>query len=186
MGLIRRACDSSRGRVSRRGLNRQEGQCTALGRRPQNRASGTVPRTGKDRKGEVVTCRPRASPSSSRMGGMSGQLCQVCVLFLRFVSVGRSGWPVLVSCRSWLLPGYVPVSFRFLRECFSLTSDTDKGAHPITVHFCQVCPGYYCSGSSWAASSSLSPSGYCRLFSVPLGSPFFGVLAFFVRQWLQL
>ena len=102
---------------------------------------------------------------------------------LRFVSVpvGRSDWRVLVSCRSWLLPG----SFHFLRECFSLTSGTDKGADPITVHFCQVYPVYYCSGGSWAANFSLSSSGYCRLFSVPLGSPFFGVLTF-VRQWLQL
>ena len=40
------------------------------------------------------------------------------------VPVGRCGWRVLVSCLSWLLPG----SFRFLRECFSLASDTDKGA----------------------------------------------------------
>ena len=58
------------------------------------------------------------------------------------VPVGRSGWPVLVPCRSWLLPG----SSRCLRECFSLTSETDKGADPITVHFCQARPGNYCSG----------------------------------------
>ena len=62
------------------------------GHRPKNRHS--------ERKGKVVSCRPRASRSSSRMGGKSGRLCLVCVslLCLLVALVGRSWSPVAPGC----------------------------------------------------------------------------------------
>ena len=112
------------------------------------------------------------SSSGTQQEGMSGQCSALGLPTLVSVPVGRSGWRVLVSCRSWLLPG----SFRFLRECFSLTSDTDKNTDPITVHFCQVCPVYYCSGGFWAASSlfeflRLLPSIFGALWQSPFRCP---------------
>ena len=63
------------------------------GHRPKNRHS--------ERKDKVVSCRPRASRSSSQGRDVGSALPG-----LRFLAlpVGRSGWLVLVPCRSSLFP----------------------------------------------------------------------------------
>ena len=139
LGLIKRACDSSRGRVSCRGLNRRRVQCTALGRRPQNRHSqnGKVKLFSADRGHHVPA--PK--------GGMSGWLCLVCVslLCLLVALVGRSWSPD--PCRSWLFPWSSPVSSGvFLRYVLS-----GQGRRPRKPNISnQVRSGTYCSGGCWA------------------------------------
>ena len=65
------------------------------GHRPKNRHP--------QRKGKVVSCRPRASRSSSQGRGVGSALPGLRLLAL---PVGRSGWPVLIPCRSWLFPWF--------------------------------------------------------------------------------
>ena len=65
------------------------------GHRPKNRHS--------ERKGKAVSCRPRASRSSSQGRDVGSALSGLRLLTL---PVGRSGWPVLIPCRSWLFPWF--------------------------------------------------------------------------------
>ena len=107
------ARDSSRGRVSSRGLNRRRVLCTALGRRPWNRAAnkGHRLKNRHPQNGKVkLFPADRGHHVPAPKGGMSGWLCLVCVslLCLLVALVGRSWSPV--PCRSWLFPWSSPVS----------------------------------------------------------------------------
>ena len=81
------------------------------GHRPKNRHS--------ERKGKAVSCRPRASRSSSQGRDVGSAVSGLLFLVL---PVGRSGWLVLVPCRSWLFP-------------LVLSGLDDKGTVPSTGSF---------------------------------------------------
>ena len=114
------------------GLNRQEGQCTALGRRPQNRAKkGTDPRTGtQNGKVKLFSADRGASRSSSCRRDVGSALAG-----LRFpvVPVCCSGWPVLVPCRSWSLSW--ASLFLFLRISWRILVSAFQGHDPRTGQF---------------------------------------------------
>ena len=102
------ACDSSRGLGLQSGTQQAEGsvhcpRAPTLEPSSKRRAPTQEPAPS-ERKSKVVSCRPRASHSSSQ-----GRDVGLALSGLRFLAlpVGRSGWPVLVPL-SLVAPGCFP------------------------------------------------------------------------------
>ena len=118
------------GRVAKLALERRRVQQRSTratpelgeGRRPKNRHS--------ERKSKAVSCRPRASRSSSQGRDVGSALSG-----LRFLAlpVGRSGWLVLVPCRSWLFPLVL-----FGLDDKGTVPSTGSFRHPITYYSIDV------------------------------------------------
>ena len=78
--------------------------------RTEQQTEGADPKNRHSQNGKVkLFPADRGHHVPAPKGGMSGWLA-LSGLRLLALPVGRSGWPVLVPCRSWLFPWSSPVS----------------------------------------------------------------------------
>ena len=112
----------------------------------EQQTKGTDPRTG--------TLRTEKKSCFLPTAGITFQLpregCRVGSVWSAFPCFACwSLWLAGPCPLSPVAPGCFPGRPLFLRVCFFVTSEADRGGDPVTEHFYQVPSGTYCSGGYW-------------------------------------